>query len=170
MLQHLALDGPATATDCAEVAGMSASACSYHLRELAKYGFVEEDAGSAADGRHRPWRARVVAISLDSSPGQPDAVKAAGRLLLDSMQARFAEVRSQYLERESDYPQEWQAAAGARQEVVHVTAQELAELRSKLDDLLSGYRRLDRAQRSPGAQRVHAFLDFTPWFTPDGGQ
>jgi DNA-binding transcriptional ArsR family regulator len=30
--QHLALEGPATATQCAEVTGMSPSACSYHLR------------------------------------------------------------------------------------------------------------------------------------------
>lgn len=168
MLEHLALEGPSTATDCAEVVGLSASACSYHLRELAKYGFVEEDAGSAADGRHRPWRARVVAISLDNDPGQSGAVKSAGRLLLDSMQARFDEVRSRYLDTQSDYPQHWQAAAGARHDVVHVTPDELTELRSRIADLVSGYRRLDRAQRSPGARLVHAFIDFTPGFAPDG--
>jgi Helix-turn-helix domain len=39
--QHLGLEGPATATECAAVAGLSPSACSYHLRTLAKYGFVE---------------------------------------------------------------------------------------------------------------------------------
>src|SRR5579859_2346107 len=47
---HLGLHGPATATECAEVAGLSPSACSYHLRTLARYGFVEEDPDSAADG------------------------------------------------------------------------------------------------------------------------
>jgi DNA-binding IclR family transcriptional regulator len=41
-LQHLVLDGPATATECAEVAGLSPSPCSYHLRALARHGFVEE--------------------------------------------------------------------------------------------------------------------------------
>ena len=32
---HLGLNGPATATECAEIAGLSPSACSYHLRTLA---------------------------------------------------------------------------------------------------------------------------------------
>lgn len=59
--QFLGLEGPATATECAEVAGLSPSACSYHLRTLARYGFVEEDLASAADGRQRPWRATVIA-------------------------------------------------------------------------------------------------------------
>jgi DNA-binding transcriptional ArsR family regulator len=54
--QYLGLEGPATATECAEVVGMSPSACSYHLRALAGYGFAEEDPASAADGRQRPWR------------------------------------------------------------------------------------------------------------------
>src|SRR5713226_3824820 len=35
ILQHLVVDGPATATECAEIAGLSPSACSYHLRALA---------------------------------------------------------------------------------------------------------------------------------------
>jgi predicted ArsR family transcriptional regulator len=170
MLQHLVIDGPSTATECADVAGLSPSACSYHLRELAKYGFVEEDTGSAADGRHRPWRARVVAISIGNTPDQPDAVKAAGRLLLDSLQARFEEVRSQYLDRQADYPAQWQEIAGMRQDVLHVTADELTELKSKLDGLVSSYRRLNKAERPPGARRVHAIIDFTPWFTPDAGQ
>lgn len=170
MLQHLVIDGPATATECAEIAGLSPSACSYHLRELAKYGFVEEDATSAADGRHRPWRARVVAISLSDGPEQSDAVRSAGRLLVDSLQARFTEVRAQYLDRESEYSSQWRAAAGTHQTVVHVTPDELAELRSKLDDLVAGYVRIDRAERPSGARRVHAMIDFTPWFAPDADQ
>jgi len=63
ILEHLILDGPATATQCADVAGLSPSACSYHLRALARFGFIEPDPGSAVDGRQRPWRSRVSAIS-----------------------------------------------------------------------------------------------------------
>src|SRR5580704_1047189 len=50
ILQHLGLDGPATATECASVVGLSPSACSYHLRALARYGFIEEDPASATAG------------------------------------------------------------------------------------------------------------------------
>src|SRR5215813_7313093 len=84
ILQHLVLDGPATATECAEVAGLFPSACSYHLRALARYGFVEEDPSGGQDRRHRPWRARVVAISVGSGPNRPQAFRTATRLLEES--------------------------------------------------------------------------------------
>jgi DNA-binding transcriptional ArsR family regulator len=170
ILQHLVIEGPATATACAQVAGLSPSACSYHLRALARYGFIEEDPASAADGRHRPWRASVLAISFGQDPDQPDAVQAAGRLLAASLQARIGEVRAHYLERESDYSPEWRDASGMRQDVLHVTAQELAAVRAEFAALLSSYRRLDRADRPPGTRRVHAVLDMVPWFDPEDDQ
>jgi DNA-binding transcriptional ArsR family regulator len=166
ILQSLALDGPATATQCAAVAGLSPSACSYHLRALARYGLVEEDQGSAPDARYRPWRARVIAMSIRDEPGQPAAVRAAGRLLKESLLAGFDELRAQYLDREPSYPAEWRRAAGHTRDVLHVTAAELETLRGQIQDLLAGYRRLDRAARPPGAQRVHALLDLVPWFDP----
>src|SRR3954465_3146433 len=47
--------GTLTATEAAERVGESPSNCSFHLRQLAKYGFVEEAPGGT--GRQRPWRA-----------------------------------------------------------------------------------------------------------------
>src|ERR1700733_15532457 len=70
IVTHLALHGPATATECADVAGLSPSACSYHLRALARYGIVEEDLDSAADGRQRPWGARAGPFSTEP-PSHP---------------------------------------------------------------------------------------------------
>lgn len=168
ILQHLGLDGPSTATECAAVAGLSPSACSYHLRALARYGFVEEDLASASDGRQRPWRARIVSMTFDEGdPGQPEAIRAAGRLLSESLQAHFDEVRAGYLDRASRYPAEWREVAGWHQDVLHVTAAEAASLREQVQALLAGYRRLDPAERPPGAHRVHALLDLIPWFDPD---
>src|SRR5438128_11256170 len=45
---------PKTATQCAGLVGESPQSCSYHLRTLAKYGFVER--AEAANGKERPWR------------------------------------------------------------------------------------------------------------------
>jgi len=167
ILQHLVLDGPATATECAEVAGLSPSACSYHLRALARYGFVDEDPSGGQDRRHRPWRARMVAITVGSDPNRPEAVRSASRLLVESVRASFDEVRADYLERESDYPAAWQRAAGLSQDVLHVTPDELDEVTAKVRHVLSEYRRLRPQDRPPGARRVHVLLDYTPWFTPD---
>jgi len=167
ILQYLGLDGPATATECAEVVGLSPSACSYHLRALARYGFVDEDPSGGVDRRHRPWRARVVAIKSESDPKRPAAFRAASRLLVESMQARVDEVRANYLDRETEYSPDWQRAAGWGQDVLHVTPAELDQVRAKIYAILAEYRRLSREDQPPGSRRVHVMLDFTPWFTPD---
>ncbi|MBW5422155.1 helix-turn-helix domain-containing protein [Streptomyces sp. BG9H] len=56
MLQHLTVHGPATSATLARALGLNTGATSYHLRELARYGFVEETPGSGR-GRERWWRA-----------------------------------------------------------------------------------------------------------------
>jgi len=167
ILQHLILDGPATATECAEVAGLSPSACSYHLRALARYGFVDEDPAGGEDRRHRPWRARYVSMTVGSDSSQPEAVRVASRLLVESVQAQFEKVRANYLDHEASYPADWQRAAGASQEVLHVTPAELEEIRASIHEILARNRRLKRHDQPPGARRVHVMLNFTPWFTPD---
>ena len=167
ILQHLGLDGPATATECAAVVGLSPSACSYHLRALARYGFVEEDPASAADGRQRPWRVRVISMTFDEGePGQPEALRAAGRLLTEGLLARFEEMRAEYLGRAGSYSAEWRNVAGLNQDVLHVTVAEATALRDQIRALLASYRRLDPADRPPDAHRVHTLLDLLPWFDP----
>src|SRR5881296_4668557 len=64
LLDHLHSVEQATATECAETVGDSPSSCSYHLRALAKWGFVEEGEGGA--GRERPWRAAAARIEFSS--------------------------------------------------------------------------------------------------------
>jgi len=167
ILEHLTLDGPATATECAEVAGLSPSACSYHLRALARYGFVHEDPAGGPDRRHRPWRAApFVAITVGTDARRPEAIRSAGRLLAESVRARSDEVRADYLDRESRFPADWQAAAGTNMDVLHVSPAELDLVRTRIFELLSEYRRMEPAQRPPGARRVHVMIDYTPWFDP----
>jgi predicted ArsR family transcriptional regulator len=167
---YLGLHGPATATQCAEVAGLSPSACSYHLRTLARYGFVEEDRASAADGRERPWRVRLIAFSMEDRPDTPAATRLASQLLVENLRDAAEETRLRYLDRESEYPADWRAASGETFSAVHVTPAELDELRAKLLDLLNQYLRLDPAERSPGALPVRVTLDLFPWFGPEGTQ
>jgi DNA-binding transcriptional ArsR family regulator len=168
IMQRLILDGPATATECAEVVGLSPSACSYHLRALARYGFVEEEPAEAADQRHRPWRARMVAISIGEGPDRSEALRAADRVLLESVHAWVEDLRANYYDHVAEYPGEWQASIGGTQAFLHVTPAELKQIRSKIDDLLSEFVRLDRAERPPGSRRIHVLADFTPSFGPDG--
>src|SRR5690348_14660436 len=164
---HLGMRGSATATECAEIAGLSPSACSYHLRTLARYGFVEEDPASAADGRERPWRARLLAFNLGAGPGAPAATQVASRLLVENMRAAAEEVRVQYLSRQSEYSADWQAALGEVFSVAHVTPEELDRMRAQVLEVMAPYIRLDPASRPAGARPVRITLDLFPWFGPE---
>ncbi|MEU4546314.1 helix-turn-helix domain-containing protein [Nonomuraea dietziae] len=55
MLRHLGLHGPATSTTLGSLLDAKTGTTSYHLRQLEKYGFIEEIAERSA-GRERWWR------------------------------------------------------------------------------------------------------------------
>src|SRR3984957_6671525 len=53
LMAVLRSQGPLTATRAGELLGESSASTSFHLRQLAKYGLVEEAGGG--HGRERPW-------------------------------------------------------------------------------------------------------------------
>jgi DNA-binding transcriptional ArsR family regulator len=163
---HLGLHGPATATECADVAEISPSACSYHLRALARYGFVEEDPDSAADGRQRPWRARLISFQTWDPSGNP-ATDVASQFLVETMRASMEEIRTQYVSRRAEYPEDWRRAVGETNTVVHVSPAELNELRARILELTMEYMRLEPSERPAGALPVRVGLDMFPWFGPE---
>jgi DNA-binding transcriptional ArsR family regulator len=57
ILRQLDREGPATSTTLARALGENTGATSYHLRQLAAHGFVE-DVPDQGQGRERWWRAR----------------------------------------------------------------------------------------------------------------
>lgn len=56
ILEHLGRNGPATSATLARDLGLNTGATSYHLRELARHGFIEETQEGHAHGRERWWR------------------------------------------------------------------------------------------------------------------
>lgn len=72
---ELVANGPATATQLAARIGESSGATSYHLRQLAAFGFVvdEPDRGR---GRERYWRAIYRSTWSDFTPSSPDEQEA----------------------------------------------------------------------------------------------
>jgi DNA-binding transcriptional ArsR family regulator len=55
MLRHLSAHGPATSTTLGELLQAKTGTTSYHLRQLEKYGFIEE-IPERSTGRERWWR------------------------------------------------------------------------------------------------------------------
>lgn len=164
--QHLLLEGPATATECAPVAALSPSACSYHLRQLARYGFVEQDRAAAANGRERPWRAVVSSTTIEDL--DDPVAEMAARLLSSSLDEHWREARRRYLAREEGYPADWRRAAGGDQTVLYATADELARLREQIRELYVPLIRLSGQDRPAGAQPVQGVMEFVPLFAPPG--
>lgn len=70
MIEELYGGAELAATDCAEIAGLTPSAMSYHLRSLERAGIVEH-AEPSGDGRERPWRAAGAYLQVESEgPGR----------------------------------------------------------------------------------------------------
>src|SRR5580700_10324849 len=57
LLEVLEAEGPLTATQAGELIGEPPNSCSFHFRQLARYGFVEE--AGQGPGHARPWRMKV---------------------------------------------------------------------------------------------------------------
>lgn len=164
ILERLQVDGPATATECAEVAGLSPSACSYHLRLLARYGFVEEDE-ARSDARERVWRAVFRGwqseIGDDVDRRESRAVDMAlARVMLDSADRKALA----WTDHAREEPAEWQDAALLSNSTIVVTAQELAEVTDRLMEVLRPYFATSReGEEIPeGARLVHAALRLIP--------
>ena len=130
LIEALAVHGRLTATQASELVGESPSNCSFHLRQLAKYGFVEEAPGGK--GRERPWRAVDVGFSLSDEHEDPDVSLAAGtlaRVLSD----RWLERARAGFDRRHLLPEDWRKATGFDEMTLYVTPDEMRAVKRALD-------------------------------------
>src|SRR5215472_1834913 len=74
LLRLLRTEAPITATRAAELLGESSASCSFHLRQLAKYGMAEEAGGG--QGRERPWRATALFTDVPEIADSPELAAA----------------------------------------------------------------------------------------------
>jgi DNA-binding transcriptional ArsR family regulator len=77
ILYHLAFVGSASSTSVAEAFGESTGSTSYHLRQLARFGLVEEDP-ERTRGRERWWR--IVPLDLRAIPRDEGGEHVTGHL------------------------------------------------------------------------------------------
>lgn len=129
-------EGPLTATQAGELLGESPSSCSFHLRQLAKHGLVEDAGGGR--GRERPWRATALFTRWGEATGDPE-VDAASEVLTAVVAEHYFDRVREWLARRAAEPAEWQQAAPFGDTMVFVTAAELAALAAELTDLCEPY-------------------------------
>jgi DNA-binding transcriptional ArsR family regulator len=145
-------DAPAlTATEAGELVGESPANASFHLRQLAKYGFVEEAAGGA--GRRRPWRIKQPGMRFTDVHEDPETARA-GRALSRVLNRRYFARAEQAFEERHALPEEWRKVTGVNQMRLYLTADELAQLDADMLDLIMERFGDRRTHRPPGTERV----------------
>ncbi|MGW0879569.1 ArsR/SmtB family transcription factor [Streptomyces sp. NPDC002671] len=161
LLNALRRGGPATASQLAEKLGESSGATSYHLRQLAVYGFVE-DAPEQGKGRERWWQAADQGLSMsDDLISSPDpAVRGAADFFLHEALAAHHRELSTFMATRQDWLPKWSDASDMSDMTLRLTPELAAELIQKMHALIDGYRDRVTDADTPDAEqvRVHTHL------------
>jgi hypothetical protein len=152
----LRTEGPLTATRAAELLGESSGSCSFHLRQLAKYGMAEEAAGG--HGRERPWQATTMSTHVPDLTDDPDFAAASG-MYRTVLAERYFQWLMHWLAERPAEPADWQRADLFGDMLLYLTADELADVGEKVRELLDGYvDRTARPELRPDGARLISFL------------
>jgi DNA-binding transcriptional ArsR family regulator len=169
LIEALLLHGAMTATEVGERISESPTTCSFHLRQLEKYGFVEEAGGGK--GRSRPWRLTSTGMQFSSVHADPETEMAAGALVRMLRDRQFARYQT-WLETNQNFPREWRDAAGSSESIIYLTPGELDELGEEVLALvLPRFRErlTDPARRPPDAVPVEILMLAYPISLPPPG-
>lgn len=139
MLGILRVDGPATATTLAARLGINSGATSYHLRQLALHGFIEDDEGRG-NGRERWWRAthQMTVTGEDNVPDTPEGHETL-EAYLQTVVTIYTQRLQEALEERSLLPPEWRAVFSLNDRVVRLTATQAAQLEAQVNELIEGF-------------------------------
>ncbi|WP_051070254.1 winged helix-turn-helix domain-containing protein [Actinopolyspora halophila] len=141
ILGSLRADGPNTATRLAELFGQRSGTTSWHLRQLAEHGFVEQ-APQRGNRRERWWRAaqRETELRPEKFGGDPE-VGSALRSLLHEMAAVHHRRTVEYVSALHEWPREWLEASELSDWLLSLNPHELARFTAEVRQLVERYRR-----------------------------
>ena len=154
IIDLLMAEGPLTASQCASRLSDSAASCSYHLRQLARFGFVEEAEGG--QGRNRPGRWVPVGNRVQTT-GTP-AERSAAQALSAVITARNVDRIRHYGAHEDNDP--WRDSATSSDWAIRMTEAELVELGAAITALLAPLQRRTFAGDAPAGSRLVDVLNY----------
>jgi hypothetical protein len=160
ILELFAFRETMTATQASEALGESPANCAFHLRTLAKYGFVREAGGGR--GRERPWTLVNRRMTVTTEQPDPQAALAAGELSRLFLERWIDRARRLYAAR--DVVPGWAEASGWSGSHVFLTPDETVRLREQMSGILTRYedRLADPALRPEGALPVEWTIFVAP--------
>jgi DNA-binding transcriptional ArsR family regulator len=157
LLDALASEGPLTATQAGQVIDESPTTCSFHLRQLAKYGFIEETGGGP--GRQRPWQLSHRGFRYSDVQPNREARLAAGTLTR-VLQDWYVDRLEEGMNLRRDYPAEWQKATGLTQRLLRVTPEQMAAIDDEITAILGRHQAsaVPRARRDPDSESIEVLV------------
>ena len=159
LLAQLRTYGPSTASKLAEQFGESSGSTSYHLRQLAAYGFVE-DLADEGNGRDRWWRARHRSTHVDTADFLDDP---AGRETVDELLARQLGQQQRllagFVAEQSALDEEWRTAASMNDWALRLSPGAARELAEELNAVVARFR---DTREEPDQPLVSVLLDVFP--------
>ncbi len=159
LLTVLRDEGPSTASRLGKRVGESSGTTSYHLRQLAALGFVEEVPGEGT-ARERWWRARHRSTrwrteDLVEQPGGREVVEE----LTHQSLGRQRRMLAAHAEQRESLDDVWRDTVSLNDWALHLSPEATRELTEELNGVLARW----RAEREePGAPLVHVLLDLFP--------
>ncbi len=165
LLEELIFGGAHTATELADRLGESPANCSWHLRQLARYGFVEEAGGGT--GRRRPWRIVMQGNMWGQGAMNPELARASEAADEVIFGREFEALREWRAVRHTDVPA-WRDAPFLAQSAAWLTADELEALGEEFKEILLRYiaRMSDPTKRPPGSRPIRLVAWGIPAQTP----
>jgi hypothetical protein len=163
LLEALGHAGTLTATQASEMLGESPANCAFHLRTLAKYGFVEEAGGGK--GRERPWRRAFGRMSWHARQGD-EQFRLAGQALNQVWLDRVLSRARRSLAATMSWPEGFEDDLGGSTSMSYMTPEEAREVHAELMKTFERTigqehrftERRDPARRPPGAVPVEFVL------------
>lgn len=147
LIELLSLEGPLTATEASERLGESPTTCSFHLRQLARYGFVEE--AGAGPGRNRPWKMSSIGMTASARDADRETDSALA-VLRRLFRERYFQRLQTWEETRTTYPQEWQDVAEESEFILYATREEVQAVSEQVFNLLMQFQdRLARPELRP---------------------
>jgi DNA-binding transcriptional ArsR family regulator len=157
IIDALASGEELTATQCAQLTGLSPSATAYHLKLLERYGLVES-APPRPDRRERPWRATGRQIQTDLDISAPAGASAAAAVIAAHIDMTRA-IAVEFTAAGHAEPEKWRDAATLTNADLWLTTEECQQIGQELAAVIAPYR---RRTRPAGSRRVRVMTGVVP--------
>jgi DNA-binding transcriptional ArsR family regulator len=160
--------GSFTASGLAERLGESSGATSYHLRQLAKHGFVREVDGKGTS-RERWWERTPGSVNIGSRDAtETPAGRSAANMIFRQLRSNEERLLRDYVERAHDeLSPKWRDAGAVSTFNTRLTAEQLHRYAVEMSALIDKYVTPFKNQTAKGARPVHIAFQAFPVIDAD---